>query len=201
MNETPTEGFMNKVLGSIRGSPDTQELKALQLEISGLESMGSSLSASLSLLQNRLSFNRRASSPLGKLLLTPTAYAFSIYCIFRILSTTITTLQRTFLPSPDSLTSSTTDPINRMLSLLAKHVDPSLDQLAWSRQISFLLSGLILLASFNSVLQTFHMLTKLSPSILYHAQTNLALLVAQISATYVISSALLLRTKYLTYLQ
>ncbi|EPE30190.1 hypothetical protein GLAREA_12913 [Glarea lozoyensis ATCC 20868] len=194
MNETPTEGFMNKVLGSIRGSPDTQELKALQLEISGLESMGSSLSASLSLLQNRLSFNRRASSPLGKLLLTPTAYAFSIYCIFRILSTTITTLQRTFLPSPDSLTSSTTDPINRMLSLLAKHVDPSLDQLAWSRQISFLLSGLILLASFNSVLQTFHMLTKLSPSILYHAQTNLALLVAQISATYVISSALLLRS-------
>ncbi len=38
------------------------------------------------------------------------------------------------------------------------------------------------------------MLTKLSPSLLYHAQTNLALLVAQISATYVISNALLLRS-------
>ena len=89
---------------------------------------------------------------------------------------------------------SSTDPINRILSLLAKHVDPTLDQLAWSRQISFLLSGIILLASFNSVLQTFHMITKLSPSLLYQAQANLALIIAQISATYVISSALLLRS-------
>jgi hypothetical protein len=196
MKDTPTEGFMTKVLGSIRGSPDTQELKALELEISGLVSMASSLSTSLALLQNRLTFNRRASSPLGKLFLTPAAYAFSLYCIFRILTTSMTTLRRTFFPSPDAaaFTSSTTDPINRVLSLLAKHVDPTLDQLAWSRQISFLLSGIILLASFNSVLQTFHMLTKLSPSLLYHAQTNLALIIAQISATYVISSALLLRS-------
>jgi hypothetical protein len=196
MKDTPTQGFMSKVLSSVRSSPDTQELLALQMEISGLESMSTSLSTSLSLLQNRLSFTKRASSPLGKLFLKPTAYAFSLYCIFRILTTTLTTLRRTLFPFPESasFTSSTTDPINRILSLLAKHVDPTLDQLAWSRQISFLLSGIILLASFNSVLQTFHMLTKLSPSLLYHLQTNLALIVAQISATYVISSALLLRS-------
>jgi len=38
------------------------------------------------------------------------------------------------------------------------------------------------------------MLTKLTPSLLYQAQANLALIIAQISATYVISNALLLRS-------
>lgn len=132
---------------------------------------------------------------MGKMFLTPFAYGFALYCIYRIITVSLTILRQALFPSPDTaFTSSTTDPINRILSLLAKHVDPTLDQLAWSRQISFLLSGIILLASFNSVLQTFHMLTKLSPSLLYQAQANLALIIAQISATYVISSALLLRS-------
>jgi hypothetical protein len=196
VKDTPPQGFMAKAIGTIRGSADTQELKALELEISGLSSMALSLSSSLTLLQNRLAYSRRASSPLGKVFVTPASYAFAIYCIYRVFSTTLTTLRRLLFPSPDptSFSSSSTDPINRILSLLAKHVDPTLDQLAWSRQISFLLSGIILLASFNSVLQTFHMITKLSPSLLYQAQANLALIIAQISATYVISSALLLRS-------
>jgi hypothetical protein len=196
VKENPAEGFMTKVIGTIRGTADTQEIKALELEINGLSSMVLSLSSSLSLLQSRLATTQRASSPLGKLLFTPASYAFSLYCIYRILTTTLTTLRRALFPSQDlaTFTSSTTDPINRILSLIAKNVDPTLDQLAWSRQISFLLSGIILLASFNSVLQTFHMLTKLSPSLLYQAQANLALIIAQISATYVISSALLLRS-------
>lgn len=196
VKEAPAQGFMAKAMGTIRGSADSQELKALELEISGLSSMALSLSSSLSLLQNRLAYSRRASSPLGKLFVRPASYAFAIYCIYRIFSTSLTTLRRVLFPSPDptAFSSSSTDPINRVLSLLAKHVDPTLDQLAWSRQISFLLSGIILLASFNSVLQTFHMITKLSPSLLYQAQANLALIIAQISATYVISSALLLRS-------
>lgn len=195
IQDTPAEGFMTKVIGTIRGSPDAQELKALELEITGLESMSVSLASSLSLLQARLASSQRASSPVGKMILTPFAYAFALYCVYRIITVTLTILRQALFPSPDTaFTSSTTDPINRILSLLAKHVDPTLDQLAWSRQISFLLSGIILLASFNSVLQTFHMLTKLSPSLLYQAQANLALIIAQISATYVISSALLLRS-------
>lgn len=196
MKDTPAEGFMTKVMGTIRGNADTHELKALELEISGLNSMNLSLSSSLSVLQNRLVYSQQASSPLGRLCLTPASYAFALYCIYRIFSTTVTAVRRLLFPplDPTAYTSSTTDPINRILSLLAKHVDPTLDQLAWSRQISFLLSGIILLASFNSVLQTFHMITKLLPSLLYQAQANLALLIAQISATYVISSALLLRS-------
>jgi hypothetical protein len=196
MKQNPDEGFMAKVIGTIRGSVEAQEIKALELEIAGLDSMARGLSSSLTLLQNRLVSSRRSSSPLGKLFLTPISYGFSLYCIFRIITTTLTALRRLFFPSPDTtaFTSSTTDPINRVLSLIANNVDPTLDQLAWSRQISFGLSGIILLASFNSVLQTFHMLTKLSPSLLYQTQANLALITAQVSATYVISSALLLRS-------
>ncbi|KAI1006742.1 hypothetical protein K3495_g1481 [Podosphaera aphanis] len=190
------ERFMTKVAGAFRGSTDTQEISVLELEISGLVYMASSLSASLSLFQNRLAYSRRASSPFGKVFLAPASYGFSIYCIYRIITTVLTNIRRIIFPSPSStvFAAPSTDPINRVLSLFAKHVDPSLNQLAWSRQISFLLSGIILLASFNSVLTTFHMLTKFSPSFLHQAQANLALLIAQISATYVISSALLLRS-------
>lgn len=194
--DSPSEGFVTKVIGSIRGGGDAQEIKALELEISGLVSMEQSLSSSLALLQNRLETSRRYSSPLGKLIFTPVSYGFACYCVFRILTTTLTALRRVVFYTPGStgFSASNADPINWVLSLLAKYIYPALDQQAWSRQISFLLSGIILLASFNSVLQTFHMLTKLLPSLLYQAQTNLALIVAQISATYVISNALLLRS-------
>ncbi|TGO26171.1 hypothetical protein BPAE_0065g00480 [Botrytis paeoniae] len=195
VNDHPAEGFMTKVIGSIRGNTEIQELKALELEISGLSSMAQNLSASLSILQNRYATKQRSSSPLGKIVFTPISYAFSLYCIYRIGTTTLAVLRRLLFPTdPAFFSSSSTDPVNRILSLFAKHVNPAFDQLAWSRQISFLLSAVILFASFNSVLQTFHMLTKISPSLLYQAQANLALIVAQISAMYVISNALLLRS-------
>ncbi|QSZ35063.1 hypothetical protein DSL72_007927 [Monilinia vaccinii-corymbosi] len=195
VNDHPAEGFMTKVIGTIRGNADVQEVKSLELEISGLSSMALGLSTSLSMLQSRYASKQRSSSPLGKIVFTPISYAFSLYCVYRIVATSLAVLRRITLPAdPASFSSSTTDPVNRILSLFAKHVNPAFDQLAWSRQISFLLSAVILFASFNSVLQTFHMLTKISPSLLYQAQANLALIIAQISAMYVISSALLLRS-------
>ncbi|SZF04235.1 unnamed protein product [Blumeria hordei] len=196
INNPPKEDFIKKVMGSLRGSADGHEIKSLELEISGLEYMASSLSASLNLLQNRLDYQRRASSPLGKVFLTPISYGFSIYGVYRIATVILSNSRRIVFQSPDPTTfaNSHTDPVNRILSLMSKHVDPSINQLSWSRQISFLLTGVTLLATFNSVLTTFHMLTKLSPSLLLQTQANLALLIAQISATYVISSALLLRS-------
>lgn len=191
MSDAPQSlGLFTKVIGSIRGTADTQERAALNLEISGLETMERSLSSSLSLLQARHAATQRAASPFGKCMTIP-SYLFSLYCMYRIVATLLTTLHRYHSPTSAF---STSDPINRILGLLAKHVDPSLDQLAWSRQISFLLSGVILVASINPILQTFHLFTRFTPSLLYQAQANAALLVGQVSATYVISSALLLRS-------
>jgi hypothetical protein len=94
--------------------------------------------------------------------------------------------------------SATTDPVTAFLSLLAKHWDNTLNRDAWSRQVSFLLSGVMLFASFNSALQTFLLLARAFPSLAASAtafrDASLALLISQVVATYVISSALLLRS-------
>lgn len=184
-------GIVGKVIGTIRGpSSDEVEMRALRVEIAGLETMQANLASGLSLLKNHRAATARAATPLGRLLLVPT-YVFSCYCVYRIIATSMATLRRAYSPSASFASS---DPINRFLGLLAKHWDPKLDQLAWARTISFALSGVILLASANSVVQTFHLFAKWMPGLLYQAQANLALGVGQIAATYVISSSLLLRS-------
>lgn len=190
--DQPQPSFFGRMVGSIRGQqPDLQEMTALQLEISGLESMSASLSQSLAVLQSRRSAQQAAGTPYGRLCLS-TSYVFSLYCVYRIGATSTATLRRWWSPST---TFASTDPINNVLALVAKHWDPELDRAAWSRQISFLLSGVMLLASFNAVLQTVLLFSRFTPTrLLQSAQQNLALLVSQISATYVVSSALLLRS-------
>ncbi|CAK7216641.1 hypothetical protein SBRCBS47491_002896 [Sporothrix bragantina] len=191
----PQGNVFGKFVGSLKSmvggsSAEAIEIKSLEMEISGLETMESGLSASLAVLRSKRASEARSGTFVGKLLAIP-QYVFGVYCVYRILATSITTLHRVYYPEASF---SSSDPINRFLGLLAKHWDPKLDQLAWARQISFLLSGVILLASANSVLQTFHIFVKWTPGLLYQAQANLALLIGQIAATYVISSALLLRS-------
>lgn len=185
-------GLVGKVMGSLRGSSGEEiEIKSLRIEIAGLESMEANLASGVSMLKSYRAATVRASKPLGRLFLVP-SQLFSLYCVYRIAATTLTTIRRASSPSSSF---ASTDPINRFLSLLARHWDPKLDQLAWARLISFALSGVILLASANSVVQTFHLFAKWTPGLLRQTQANLALIVGQIAATYVISAALLLRSQ------
>lgn len=188
-----SRGFMGKMMGSIRGaSGDELEMKSLRMEIAGLETMEANLSSTLSLIRDRRDAAVRASTATGQILLVP-SYAFSCYCIYRILATAITTLRRTLSPSSTSFSSS--DPINRLLGLVVRHWNPELDQIAWARVISFALSGVMLLLSANSVVQTAHLFSRWCPRVLHrHARSSLALAAGQVAATYVISSALLLRS-------
>ena len=193
LSEAPTGSFLQKAIGSIRGNADHTERQTLLLEISGLEAMALSLSSSHSNLQARLSQQNRSRTATGRLLHTA-AYCFSLFCLYRIATTTLTFIRR--LISSSKYTSepiTTSDPVDNILALLAKHYDPHLDQAAWARQISFMLSGIILFASFSSVMQTFHLFARFLPSLLKTIQANLALVVAQVCATYVISATLMLR--------
>lgn len=190
LSDHPQEGLMGRVVGTFRGNPDLQERNMLQLEIQGLETMRHTLQSSQSILQNRRQTQLRSNTAYGRVL-NAFSFVFALYCAYRIIATSITTLRR-FSSSSASFASS--DPINNFLALLAKHWDPTIDRVAWSRTISFLLSGVILLLSFNAVLQTFYLFSRAAPGILHHAQANFALLISQIAATYVISSALLLRS-------
>ena len=184
------EGLLQKAIGTFRTNADVTERKMLEIEINGLENMALSLSTSLSLLSSRLAQQNRSRTAFGRLIRVA-SHIFSIYCIYRIATTLLTFIRRRLASPSDHFVGS--DPINNILALLVKHYDSQLDREAWTRQISFLLSGIMLLASFSSVLQTFHLFARFTPGLLKAAQANLALIVAQISATYVISVALLLR--------
>ena len=193
MSAAPTESFFQRAVGSIRGNADATERQTLLLEISGLETMAVSLTTSHANLQSRLQQQQLSRTPAGRLLITA-SYFFSLFCIYRIATTTLTFIRRSLSShSYTSETFTTSDPVDNILALLAKHYDPHLDQAAWARQISFLLSGIILFASFSSVMQTFHLFARFLPSLLKTIQANLALVVAQVCATYVISAALMLR--------
>ena len=184
-------GFMGRIASSVRGgSTEAQEVKALQMEVSGLETMRFTLSASLATLRARHAEQARSKTTAGKLLNVGNTI-FALYCAYRICATSLSSLRRWWQPSHSFATS---DPINNVLALITTHWDPTLDRAAWSRQISFLLSGIMLLASFNAVLQTFRLFARFAPSLLQHTQTSLPLVISQIAGTYVVSSALLLRS-------
>ena len=182
--------IVGRMMGSLRGNPEAQELKALQMEVSGLETMRFTLSSSLSTLRSRHAEQQRSRTKIGRVIDISNTI-FAIYCAYRICATSLSSLRRWWQPNHSFATS---DPINNVLALLTTHWDSNLDRVAWSRQISFLLSGIMLLASFNAVLQTFRLFSRFFPKVVQHTQTSLPLIISQVAGTYVISSALLLRS-------
>ncbi|RMZ85968.1 hypothetical protein DV737_g22, partial [Chaetothyriales sp. CBS 132003] len=197
--EAPAQGFWSKTIGSFRSSAQMQEKQMLEMEISGLETIGYGLESSLSLLRSRLSEQRRRTSRLGRVY-TLLSGTFAVYCVYRIITTVGSIGHRIAHPhhvrtdyidtsKPDS------DPITSTIALIARLVYPSLDQAAWAQQSSFLISGIMLLLSFSAVTRTSHLFARFMPSALHAlTRTNFALLISQISGMYVISSALMLRS-------
>ncbi len=190
LSTVPSQGFWSKTVGSFRGNTDVQEKQTLEMEITGLETMASSLDSSLNVLRTRRADQLRATTAVGRLSIIFT-FAFSCYCIYRIIIATFNIMRR--LAGKGSHGKSDTDPVTYAIALFARHIYPSLDQASWAHQISFLLSGAMLLASFSAVTQTFHLFARFMPSVLHATRTNFALLISQISGMYVISSALMLR--------
>ncbi|KAK5732322.1 hypothetical protein LTR17_010636 [Elasticomyces elasticus] len=191
---SPLVNMGRSIAGAFRGaSSDVQEVKALQLEISGLETMRYHLSSSLSSLRSQHETQQLSRSARGRALAVANT-VFACYCAYRILSASFSSIRR--FAQPDR-SFATADPINNFLALLTTHWDSDLDRAAWSRQISFLLSGVMLLASFNAVLQTFRLFSRFTPMLHFSgaaSSTSLPLIISQVAGTYVISSALLLRS-------
>ncbi|QIW94797.1 hypothetical protein AMS68_000315 [Peltaster fructicola] len=169
--KTPNSaGFMGRVVGTFRGSSEAQELKALEMEVSGLETMRFSLSQSLSTLRARYAEQELLRTKTGRLLNVFNT-VFALYCAYRIGATSISTVRRWWQPDA---TFASADPINNVISLLN----------VWHHAASILS---------NAVLQTFRLFSRFAPTVLQHAQTSLPLVISQVAGTYVISSALLLR--------
>ncbi|KAG6997541.1 hypothetical protein G7Y79_00040g077060 [Physcia stellaris] len=192
--DRPSESYFQKALGTIRPNAEANEHRTLELETKGLEAMALSLSTSHDILRTRYTQQQRSKSATGRVCLS-LSYGFSLFCLYRVFSIAFSAFRRYVIQSKSPNTGS--DPVTTFLALLAKHYDPSLDQAAWSRQISLLLSFLILFASFSSVLQTLRLTTTLLPSLSHlfssTLHSNLPLIVAQLCGTYVISATLMLR--------
>ena len=191
ISTAPAKSFWTRTVSTFRGNTDTIEKETLEMEINGLETMSASLESTVSVLRSRRAEQLKVTTALGRAMLG-FQYLFSCYCVYRIITTTISIARRTF-SSRTGVTSNTTDPITYAIALFARHVYPSLDQASWAQQISFLLSGAMLLASFSAVTQTFHLFSRFLPTLMHATRTNFALLISQISGMYVISSALMLR--------
>jgi hypothetical protein len=183
-----SSNLLGRVFSAFSSSPDSTELRALQMEIAGLETMRFGLSTSLSNSQAQYALQLRSKTRFGKIFKSAN-FLFALYCAYRILATLFFSLRRWWQPSHSFATA---DPINNILALMTSHYDHDLDRAAWSRQFSFLLSGVMLLASFSAVLQTFRLFARFAPGLVRHAQTSLPLIISQIAGTYVIASAILL---------
>lgn len=186
---TSNKNFWSRAMGTFKGDEAMREKQTLEMEISGLETMSSSLESSLNLLRTRKAEQMGATTAIGRLTIA-FSFMFACYCIYRIITTSITILRRMVTGTSGK---ADTDPVTYGIALFARHVYPSLDQASWAHQISFLLSGAMLLASFSAVTQTFHLFSRVLPAAFHATRTNFALLISQISGMYVISSALMLR--------
>jgi hypothetical protein len=194
--DVSSRGVLDVVISTLRGSGDSQEISILSMEIKGLECMHMSIQDTLYLLRARKEEQDRRNTMSGRLFLA-FSYAFASYCVVRLFSVAFNVFRR-FLSSTGRLDgTNNTDPVTSILSILVNHWDPSLDRSVWTRQISFLLSGVMLFAAFNSALQTFMVLGRAFPGLAISAAafrdaTILALLISQVVATYVISAAFML---------
>lgn len=186
----PDPGFLKRLVGSMRSTTDMHEARIVAIEIQGLETMSSTLATSAAALRSVYQTQQQAHTLTGRFT-RATGFTFTLYCLYRIGATSLSSLRRWWQPSS---TFATSDPISNILALLTAHYDGSLDRAAWARQISFALSGVMLLLSFSAVLQTFRLFSRFAPRAVQHAQTSLPLIISQIAGTYVISSALLLRS-------
>lgn len=198
MSENTSNGLISSVISTLRTGSDTKERTLLQMELGGLRNVRNSLQNTLYALQSRKSVQEKARSTSGRALLA-ISNAFAIYCVFRLASIGYNIVRKLSISTGTPKPSQGTDPVTFLLGILAKHWDPTLDRDAYTRQISFLLSGVLLLAAFNSALQTFLLLARAFPRIAalamgFREATTLALLISQVVATYVISSAIMMRS-------
>ena len=193
LSESHPQGFMARVIGTLRNNPDAQESNALQLEIDALRSMRTELSNELLLMETQYAAQQYSKTFFG-ILGRGWQFIFCTYCIYRIVFTTFKVARRLVL-ADNNPPLFATDPVTLAVTMIAEIYDPNLDRNAWSALLSVLLSVLLLLAALNGALQTFLTITRAFPNLwLTTFRTNLPLIVGQVVGTYVISSALMLRT-------
>ena len=93
LQDQPSPGYLNRLVTAFQGNDSHAELRALEIEISGLETMALSLSDALIGLRSRRAIQQRSTTPLGRVF-TIFSYFFAIYCAYRLGTTFFSTFRR-----------------------------------------------------------------------------------------------------------
>jgi hypothetical protein len=191
-----SSNLMTKMLNSLRGDDLSTEMKAMEQEIESLKKIRFDLERDLDSIKSRYQNQLAALTLQGKIqksLFT----IFAMYCIYRLINIVILKnplATKFFFKS----SSSESDALVITIAHMMMWIYPVSDLEAMARQIGFMFSGALFMASISSVMSTFNTLAKAFP--LLHTKRHnssfsaTGLLIAQLLGIYVISTSLLLRS-------
>ncbi len=184
-NKESNQGsFVSRFISNVSSSFGLQEdaIKALESEIAVLEQINKELFQELDDYQverERLllakTWKGQYSNALG--------YIFSLYCIWKIFSTTFNLIF--------SRTTGRTDPITHGINVAVHYFGINIDIELWSQQMSFVLVGILVLVSIRGLLlQCMKVFRVLSRSI---SSSVVLLILTEIMGMYFLSTILLMR--------
>lgn len=213
-------GMLHRVQSFASLSKEKLEEEELEDEIRSLESLRNNIYDELmklihkfELQQAHLMNDRKSLKRIINICMT----LFSIYCVYRIVSVLVIKLPyyyffqdgTTAVSGDDGAVEEMNKPTKDALAVTAAKVIQAIfnfpiseDQLI--NQISFILSGSLFLGSFSNVLITLKSVEKVFPSLIALSSTTKNqlkhLIISELLAIYVISTALLMRTNLPTHL-
>lgn len=197
--QEPSSNRMMRAMKSFLGNDSiSREIAALQTEIGALERMKSSLLGDLDSMNSRYRAQLYASTAGGQVM-DLFQKAFALYCVYRIINSFV--IRNPFIMRwSQSQTSS--DPVVLTMAHLMHSFFPQWGQVeAWTRQLGFLFSGVVFVASITSVVSTYQLVRRAmqtwmvtTPSPVPSSSPVSPLLMAMVLGTYAISTCLILRS-------
>lgn len=214
--------ILSSIRASVGGGDElTEEFQTLEIEIDALKKMRNSLASDLNTLQSIYGKQMTQKTVKGQLL-RKAYFIFALYCIYRLITIlllrnpiarahTLLRLAGKHVPHSDGSGETSivkSDALAITIAHIAVKFSPYSDLEAWTRQIGFVLSGFLFIGSVSSAFTTFNSIAKAFPFLkqdhLLHISSagssagSLSglglLLVAQVSAIYILSTSLLLRS-------
>ncbi|KAI8343298.1 Abscisic acid G-protein coupled receptor-domain-containing protein [Chlamydoabsidia padenii] len=183
-NQKPS-GFLNQLLSSVVGNTSQNESKLLEIEIRQLEHLSLNMKSDLEELGRGRVRSQLSRTWKGKVQ-NGIDLVFSIYCVYRLLTTTFNVLmQRT----------GSGDPITNTLSLMIGHFGTNLplDPKFWSQQLSFWFAGIIVFGSVRGALKLLTKILRNFTQQLTISTSNIILFIAHMLGMYFLSSVLMMQ--------
>lgn len=175
-------GFMKRVISSVKnGFSGNDEIATLKLEIQALETLIEKMNSDLEVLIYERDKAKAAKTLKGKLL-NLAGYGFSVYCVYKI----ITSFINIVLHRPGG-----TDPVTHSINLAVRGIGVQIDVDQCAQQLSFAFVGALVVFSVRGLLIQF---SKLFRTFSGKVSTDsIILFLAHIMGMYFLSTVLMMR--------